>query len=74
MGSHFFLRCLYEREDGDIRYPEDGFLKGPLLVRVSLLRTPPRFLVEFDLGISPYLYITIFCDQRGCYRDHQQAT
>ena len=35
MTSSFFLRCLYENEDGNIDYPEDGFLKGPLLVRVS---------------------------------------
>jgi hypothetical protein len=31
----FFLRCLYLGEDGDPEDPEDGFLKGPLLVRVS---------------------------------------
>ena len=37
MASTFFLRCLYENEDGNPNSPEDGFLKGPLLVRVSLI-------------------------------------
>ncbi len=38
--SSMFLRCLYEKEDGDPDSPEVGFLKGPLLLRVrlSLLR------------------------------------
>jgi len=33
--SSFFLCCLYKGEDGDLENPLDGFLKGPLLVRVS---------------------------------------
>jgi len=33
--SSFFLRCLYQSEDGDPKNPLEGFLKGPLLVRVS---------------------------------------
>lgn len=33
--SSFFLRCLYEDEDGDPASPELGFLKGPLLLHVS---------------------------------------
>jgi len=33
--SSFFLRCLYEEEGGDPTCPEEGFLKGPLLLRVS---------------------------------------
>jgi hypothetical protein len=33
--SSFFLRCLYQGEDGDPENPLEGFLKGPLLVRVS---------------------------------------
>lgn len=33
--SSFFLRCLYEGESGDPKSPEVGFLKGPLLIRVS---------------------------------------
>lgn len=35
--SSMFLRCLYEDEDGDSYNPEEGFLKGPLLLRVSFL-------------------------------------
>ncbi len=31
----FFLRCLYENESGNPESPDIGFLKGPLLVRVS---------------------------------------
>jgi hypothetical protein len=42
MTSTWFLQCLYEREDGDIHCPEDGFLKGPLLIYVSPLCTPPH--------------------------------
>jgi hypothetical protein len=33
--SSFFLRCLYEGESGDPESPDIGFLKGPLLMRVS---------------------------------------
>jgi len=33
----FFLCCIYLGEDGDRMDPEEGFLKGPLLVRVSSL-------------------------------------
>ena len=35
IASSFFLCCLYEDETGDLESPEAGFLKGPLLVRVS---------------------------------------
>src|ERR1700730_10345207 len=35
MTSSFFLRCLYEQQDGHPDFPEVGFLKGPLLLRVS---------------------------------------
>jgi len=38
MASSFFLRCLYENEDGNPDSAGDGFLKGPLLVRVSLIQ------------------------------------
>jgi hypothetical protein len=31
----FFLNCLYLDDAGDPKDPEEGFLKGPLLVRVS---------------------------------------
>lgn len=31
----FFINCLYLGEVGDPMDPEEGFLKGPLLVRVS---------------------------------------
>ncbi|KAI0263705.1 hypothetical protein BGY98DRAFT_877571, partial [Russula aff. rugulosa BPL654] len=37
MASSFFLRCLYENENGNPNSPEDGFLKGPLLVRAFRL-------------------------------------
>jgi hypothetical protein len=37
MASSFFLHCLYEKENGNPNAPEDGFLKGPLLVCVSLI-------------------------------------
>ena len=38
IASSYFLRCLYEKETGDLDCPEEGFLKGPLLVRVSLIK------------------------------------
>ncbi len=31
----FFLHCLYLDKAGDPKDPEEGFLKGPLLVHVS---------------------------------------
>ena len=33
--NSFFLCCLYKGEDRDPEHPLEGFLKGPLLVRVS---------------------------------------
>lgn len=39
--SSMFLRCLYEDEEGDPDSPEEGFLKGPLLLRVSHLPLRP---------------------------------
>jgi len=35
--SSFFLWCLYQDEQGDPDHPHIGFLKGPLLLRVSTL-------------------------------------
>src|SRR6266851_6075099 len=35
--SSFFLQCLYQDEEGDPKRPHIGFLKGPLLLRVSPL-------------------------------------
>jgi hypothetical protein len=35
--SSFFLQCLYQDEEGDPKHPHIGFLKGPLLLRVSSL-------------------------------------
>jgi hypothetical protein len=69
ISSHFFLRCLYEEDHGDICYPLDGFLKAPLLIHVSLLCNPPLLhpsVTRFVLGISAYLYIANFCNQREC--------
>jgi len=37
---NFFLRCLYNGENGDPQNPDEGFLKGPLLLRVSQLCSP----------------------------------
>lgn len=39
--SSMFLRCLYEKEDGDPASPKEGFLKGDLLLRVSLFPLRP---------------------------------
>jgi hypothetical protein len=38
MNTSFYLRCLYENENGNLQSCEDGFLKGPLLVRVRLIQ------------------------------------
>ena len=65
ISKNFFLRCLYEGEEGDPRDPEEGFLKGPLLIRVSLLySSPSRGRAndnQYFSGISSYLHIAIFC-------------
>ena len=39
---NFFLRCLYEGENGDPENPDEGFLKGPLLLRVGQSLCSPR--------------------------------
>jgi hypothetical protein len=43
--SSFFLRCLYENETGDPDSPEVGFLKGPLLMRVSTFHYVSSFQI-----------------------------
>ena len=40
--SSFFLWCLYQDEEGDPKCPHIGFLKGPLLLRVSPLASYRR--------------------------------
>jgi hypothetical protein len=46
--SSFFLRCLYENESGNPEFPDIGFLKGPLLVRVSdLTNFFPMYTLTF---------------------------
>jgi hypothetical protein len=47
--SNFFLRCLYDGESGDPESPEKGFLKGPLLVRVSPLRPNPSYRFDSEI-------------------------
>lgn len=44
--SNFFLQCLYEGEDGDPDEPEKGFLKGPLLLRVSPFHPSLLYIVD----------------------------
>jgi hypothetical protein len=52
--STFFLRCLYEDEEGDDLCPQEGFLKGPLLLRVSFLPLGRynMYLTEFDFRLT----------------------
>lgn len=64
--SSFFLRCLYENEDGDPDSPEVGFLKGPLLLHVGFR---PSLLTAFLTialisGLLLYIYIPFLCIQR----------
>jgi hypothetical protein len=54
--SSFFLRCLYEGESGDPNSPDVGFLKGPLLIRVSPFCSILHLNIETGLGISSYIY------------------
>ena len=39
--SDYWLRCLYEGEEGDPRDVEKGFLKSKLLVKASTSPLPP---------------------------------
>jgi hypothetical protein len=54
ISSSFFLRCLYENEDGDITCPEEGLLKGPLLLCVSFFRPWVRCVFDnhFDFRLT----------------------
>ncbi len=60
--SNFFMRCLYDGEKGDPENPEEGFLKGPLLLRVSQLCSLQNVYDNFPIsGISPHIHFTLFC-------------
>jgi hypothetical protein len=39
--ANYWIRCLYEGENGDPEDVEKGFLKGELLVRVRASATAP---------------------------------
>jgi hypothetical protein len=60
--SSLFLQCLYEGEDRDPQSPQVGFLKGPLLIHVSLMLFP---LCPFDecffQGLSPHIHFPFIC-------------
>ena len=59
--SSFFLRCLYDGENGDPEDPEEGFLKGPLLLLVSQLPSLHSVSDNCSIsGISAHFYITFF--------------
>ena len=62
MASSFCLHCLYENEDGNPNSPEDGFLKGPLLVRVSLIlyTTNKLHALTITVGLLSVFHIAIF--------------
>lgn len=64
ISSSFFLRCLYEEEDGDDLCPEEGFLKGPLLLRVSFSpfgRSNVYLTVTLISDLPPHIHITFIC-------------
>jgi len=49
----FLLYCLYLDEDGDAEDPEEGFLKGPLLVHVSFWSSLLQCKADFsDLSVG----------------------
>jgi hypothetical protein len=56
--SSFFLRRLYEREEKDPKSLVVGFLKGPLLIRLSTFPVSLLYshLIEPGLGISTYIH------------------
>ena len=62
MGSNFFLRCLYKGEAGDPQFPLTGFLKGPLLTRISLyFLYHTSSTIQFVKGLSAYFHFTFIC-------------
>ena len=61
--SSFLLRCLYEDEEGDHLCPEEGFLKGPLLLRVSFSPLGPMCTMTITLtsDLPPHIHIAFVC-------------
>lgn len=54
--SNYLLRCLYSKEDIDPDSPEDGLLRGPLLLRVCFYRRIHMVYIKLDL-LQIYRYI-----------------
>jgi len=53
MESNYFLRCLYAEEKGDPEYPEEGYLKGPLLLRAYRhIFTSPSSASDENMGTT----------------------
>ena len=60
--SNYFLRCLYHNEKGDPENPEEDFLRGDYLLRVSHLCSLQNTSNNWSISdISAHLYIPIFC-------------
>ena len=57
----YWLRCLYEGEEGNPADVEKGFLKSELLVRVRVSTTTPipKLLTAHYIDVQTYVHITI---------------
>ena len=64
--SDFWLRCLYEGEQGDPADVEKGFLKSRLLVKVCISPiAPPHTILTYRADIQNYIHITILSGRWG---------
>ena len=61
--TDYWLRCLYEGEEGNPADVEKGFLKGELLVKVRVSATTPipKSLTTRCIDVQSYIYITFLC-------------
>lgn len=57
--SDYWLRFLYEGENGDPEDVEKGFLKGQLLVKVRLYFLSDPYLTTCSIDLQSHLYVTI---------------
>lgn len=67
--ADYWIRCLYEGEQGDPGDVEKGFLKSELLVKARIsthhsLNSLCKLLTSCPLDLQGYIHITIYSGQR----------
>jgi hypothetical protein len=69
--SSMFLRCLYEDEQGDEDALDEGFLKGPLLLRVRFLLFRPTAILLTMSSVQAYRHI--FTSPSSAYDEYMPS-